>query len=212
MEPVSLGAAVGLALVAGIGGWVGAYYGAYWKKKGEQAATHEDLENLVKEVQAVTKTTEEIKSEISGGLWDRQKQWELKRDVMFEAAKTVSAAKDRLTGMHAICMTDKEAEKKGKPIRLDKQAEAYAAFNKAGDKLDEAFMLVAIACGDDVRNKVGAFGLFARNLAVQIAEGNPEKFLEKADELSTRFTDVAKAIRAEVGFGKNTKITSQSKS
>ena len=180
----------------------GIYLTAYLKKKAQNLATREEFAELQKQTAELTRTTAQIETDIKGDLWDRQKQWELKRDVMFEAAKTASAVKDRLAEMHAICMTDKEATKKGKPTRPDKQAEAYAAFNKAADKLGEAFMLVAIACGDDVRNKVGEFGVFARDLAVQIADGDPEKFLERMDELSTKFTDVGKAIRAEVGSKK----------
>ncbi len=180
--------------------FAGSYFAAYLKKKGENLATHEDIDKVVDQVKAVTQTTKEIEAKISGELWDRQKQWELKREVTFGAAKAAGAAKDTLVKMHGIYMTDKRNLQQGKPIREDKQTEAYAAFNKAADELDQAFLLVATVCGDGLRNEVGGFAVFARGVAIEIAEGKPEKFLEKTDEFGARYTNIAKAIRAELGL------------
>ena len=63
-------------------------------------------------------------------------------------------------------------------------------------------MLVAIGCGEDLRKKVGDFAVFTRELAVEIANGKPERFLDLQDEFGTKYTDVAKAIRAEMGLKK----------
>jgi len=180
----------------------GIYLSSYLKKKAEGLATKEDFADLKEQTAELTRTTKKIEAEINEDLWGRQKRWELRRDLLFETAKTTGVVKDALTTMHAIHMTDKRNAAKGKPIRVEKQTEAYAAFNKAAQELDQAFMLVAIACGDDVRNKVGEFGMFTRSLAAEIAEGKPEKFLEQADQFATKYTDVAKAIRAEIGFKK----------
>ena len=38
----------------------------------------------------VTKATKEIEAKISSDLWDRQKQWEMKREVTFGAAKSLA--------------------------------------------------------------------------------------------------------------------------
>jgi hypothetical protein len=45
-----------------------AYFGSYLKKKSENLATHEDVDMFVKQVAAVTQTTKEIESTISGDL------------------------------------------------------------------------------------------------------------------------------------------------
>ena len=177
---------------------VGIYLSSYLKKKAEGLATKEDFRDLKEQTAELTRTTKKIEAEIDEDAWNRQKRWELRRDVMFEAAKAIGAAKDTLSGMHAVFITDKRNAALGKPIRADKEAEAYAAFNKAADELDQAFMLVSISCGDVVRDKLGKFVLHARDLAVEIANGNPEKFIEQADKFATMYTDVAKAIRAEM--------------
>jgi len=185
------------------GAFVGSYLGSYLKKKGENLAKKEDIDDLIAEVHAVTTTTKQIEAKISNEVWDRQKQWELRRDASFAAAKAAGSVKDTLTVMHGILMTDKQNAAQGKPLRPDKQGEAYATFNKACEELDQAFMLVAITCGDDVRNKVGEFMLFTRDLASEMADGKPEKFIERTNEFSIRFTNVAKVIRAEMGIKKD---------
>ncbi len=64
---------MGVALPAGIG----AYLGAYLKKKGENLATHEDINQLVDQVKAVTAATKEIEVKISDVTWKREHKAEL---------------------------------------------------------------------------------------------------------------------------------------
>ena len=87
-----------LALCAGAGGFLGSYL----KRKGENLATHEDIDKLITQVGTVTKVTKEIEARISSDLWDRQKQWELKRDAIFEVAKTIAAVKYELFEMRIL--------------------------------------------------------------------------------------------------------------
>jgi hypothetical protein len=67
-----------------------AFFKGYGKKKGENLATKEDLKDVLDQVKQVTRTTEEIRSEISDRSWSRQKQWELKKEVILEAVKELS--------------------------------------------------------------------------------------------------------------------------
>src|ERR1017187_7112196 len=53
------------------------FIGSYASKKGENLATKEDIALL-------TKIAEGIRAEISDKVWDRQKQWELKRDTVLK--------------------------------------------------------------------------------------------------------------------------------
>src|SRR5215470_19211540 len=66
-----------------LGAGLGAYLVSYLKRKGENLATQEDISKL-------TQATKEIESKISTEMWDRQKRWELRRDVLFEVAKRLS--------------------------------------------------------------------------------------------------------------------------
>jgi hypothetical protein len=80
---------------------IGAFLGAYFKRKGENLATHEDLDNLVKQVAAVTETTENIKATISDDVWDRQEQWKLKRDSIQNAVIALHEMERALTEVNS---------------------------------------------------------------------------------------------------------------
>jgi hypothetical protein len=72
-----------------------AYLGSYLKKKGENLATHEDIDKLLAQVTAVTQATKEIEAKISVDVWERQKKWEIKKDALLEAVKELAIAEDR---------------------------------------------------------------------------------------------------------------------
>ena len=71
-------------------GWallIGSFWRPYLTKKAENWTTHEDMDKLVEQMQAVTQTTKEIEAKISGDLWDRQRRWEMRKDAIFDALK-----------------------------------------------------------------------------------------------------------------------------
>src|ERR1035441_10406166 len=85
-----------------IGSSAGGYFGAYLKTKAANLATHEDIDKLVDQVAAVTTTAKKIEAEIASGLWDRQKRWEMKRDVLFSAAKVVAEVDNSLLSLATV--------------------------------------------------------------------------------------------------------------
>lgn len=82
---------------------VGAYAGSYLKKKGENLATHEDLDKLIKQVEATTEATKAIETKISNEVWDRQKQWELTRDGALKLMEAHAQLEDANTEINRVC-------------------------------------------------------------------------------------------------------------
>jgi hypothetical protein len=68
------------------------FIGSYAGKKGENLATKEDIAQL-------TKIAEGIKAKISDEVWDRQKQWKLKRDVVFDAIRALTELDSAIVSM-----------------------------------------------------------------------------------------------------------------
>jgi len=56
---------LGVFVTTAVGSGVGAYLSSYLKKKGENLATHEDIDKLVKQVSAVTAATKQIEARIA---------------------------------------------------------------------------------------------------------------------------------------------------
>jgi hypothetical protein len=52
---------------------------AYQEEAGKRAATHADIENVLREIHLVTEKTETIRTQIGTAAWTRERVWEQKR-------------------------------------------------------------------------------------------------------------------------------------
>ena len=137
---------IGLAAIAGWGFVVvllmfwRSFIPAYLNKKGENLATHEDINKLVDQVRVVTTTAKEIEAKISNDAWDRQKQWELKRDAILNVAKTISQIEEALVGIESTLQVEQ------RPTDLEFKNEILLrlqAWHKAAAEFDEARLLLS---------------------------------------------------------------------
>ena len=150
----------------------------YRKKKGENLATHEDIGKVLEEVRATTQATKEIEAKISSAVWDRQKRWELKREVLFKTADKIATAKTALSALFAIYNTEKNAKEKDPAYeanvdRTDQLISVGREWDEAADGLDWATLLVDLACGKEVKNSLRTLTDFTRPVALQIKGGHP---------------------------------------
>lgn len=58
-----------------VGSSVGAFFGAYLKKRGEDRAVQEGFAAIREQLRVTTRDTEEIKQQLSGRAWRSQQQW-----------------------------------------------------------------------------------------------------------------------------------------
>jgi hypothetical protein len=179
--------------------FIGGFLKSYMSKKGENLATHEDIEKLVDQVRAVTTATKEIEAKISGEVWDRQKRWELRRDLLLDAVNKTGELDDAITNFHAVCMTEKMMQSLGKAPNNENKVESGARFGKAANNFDRAVSLVRVICGDETIKGFHAFGLMSRLLYQEMSGGNPEAFVQKTKEYVEKQKEVTAAIRKELG-------------
>jgi hypothetical protein len=188
------------ALLAGglslVGGWAGAYIGAYLKKKGENLATHEDIDKLVDQVGAVTKTTKEIEAKISSDVWTQQKRWEMKREVLFGAAKVIVELDDCLVTLDSLRnMDDPDGDK-----WVEHKHKATTGFREALRKLDETKILITIVCSKETIMEFESFGGFVHEFGRQLVHGETKKYRESRPEISERMVRIRFVIRKELGI------------
>jgi len=186
-----------LAIVPFISAAVGAYFGAYLRKKGENLATHEDINKLLDQVRAVTTTTKEIEAKISSDVWDQQKRWELKRDALFEVTKKLGLAQDALYTLGAVYKTNKQSTQIS-PERIQSTTKIYAEWNEAVGELERAGLLLELVCGAEVQRELRAFTIFMRWIAKEVANGRPEALTESTKELVIKANAVVIAMRREI--------------
>jgi hypothetical protein len=181
-----------------VGSFGGSYLGAYFKKKGENLATHEDIDKLVEQVSAVTKTTKEIEAKISDEVWDRQRKWEVKRDVLLDAMKKFGVLPRALSSLHAVY---REAAPLG--VVNERRIRDGEKWSAAIGEFDASTFLVELVCGGgEVVKAMREFSLFGRECSMKLMAGetDPDALQEWTREVATKFISATNAARKELGF------------
>lgn len=146
----------GIPLLSFVTAGAGAYFGSYLKKKGENLATHEDLQKLVDQMKATTQATKEIETRLTDQAWDRQRQWELKRDIICQVAKQAFEAKwagIKLKKYYRPQYTE-EAEAAGFPPGPESQKKLHDTWRDAKETLYGSIVLVNLTCGKELAEDV----------------------------------------------------------
>jgi hypothetical protein len=190
MEPLT-------TLLALLAGAFGGYLTGYVRKKGENLATHEDIGKLTEQVAAVTKTAKEIEAKISSDVWDRQKRWELKREVLSEATRKASQLNDTLRTLHTTLHLVRNDPFPDDLDLLRRQREILTRWNKAVSEFAETTLWVGVVCGEEVTIAIHGLAVVATSIAVDVnkGEGNYEEEMEK---FNGKLFVTLKAIRDEL--------------
>jgi hypothetical protein len=198
MEPMEL--LIEMALTVLVSAFVGSYLAGYLKKKGENLATHEDIDKLVAQVAAVTTTTKEIEAKIAGDVWDWQKRWELKREVLFEATKRLSELEEALLDFDTVLQVERVEQKEDQPGWLEAKHERIMRWRRASAEFDETRQLVRIVCGNETMEAFEGLALFASQIALGITKKDPDIYKKSHAELIKKELAVRAAIRKELGI------------
>jgi hypothetical protein len=195
MEPL-----VTLALTTLVSAFFGAYLAGYFRKKGENLATHEDIDKLVEQVAAVTTTTKEIEAKISGEVWDKQKRWELKREVLFEATKRVSEIGSSLLMLDSVLQVEVTRENIVNKDLANNWGKYLSKFHDASEAFDETKLFVAAVCGNEANEAFDGFGKFILTIARKISKKDKDAYQNSRAELTAKLIAVHAAIRKELGI------------
>lgn len=177
------------------------YLTGYAKRKGENLATHEDIEKLVDQMKAVTQATKEIESRISGELWDRQKQWELKREVLFEASRRVSAIYERVEDLQNLLQVEvTHPEYKEDVSWMQDKADKSDKYFEALEALEESLLLVGMTCEKAVVDAIDEYKNLLVRTAAQINKNNASIFKESLSKILSLRQAVRDEIRKQLGI------------
>jgi hypothetical protein len=188
------------ALTTLLAAFVGSYLGSYLKKKGENRAIQEDIGKLVEQVSAVTQATKEIETKISSDLWDRQKRWELKREVLFEATKNLAEVEEALLVFNSVLQVERREQKEGQPGWAEAKHERIMRWSKASAAFDETRQFVRILCGKETVDFFEAFALLVSGVAAGISEKDYQIYRNSYAELIKKEMAVRAAVRKELGI------------
>ena len=186
-----------VAVMSLIGGWIGSFLGAYLKKKGENLATHEDLENVVEQMKAITLATKTIESSVSDKSWDRQRQWELKRDAVFSVMQALGRADETLHFVSVGIVAQRKAEEPNK--FSNELTDAWLKFYEAVDDFDQKRALAMIVCGRRMNDTLMGLKRGLRDIGFQLGEGTLNSYEEYKPSLAPLFARAFALARHELG-------------
>ena len=178
--------AVLLVIISGLG----ALIFTYLREKGKNLATHDDIAALTREVEVV-------KAEISDAMWNRQKHWELKREVLFEATKRIAEIDEALTGLHATTQIERRPDSSVWQELFSNKRDTWMVVSADFDKATE---LVAIVCEKETLIAFREFKAIANEISVAIIhDGNSNIYTTSQNKLPERLLETRSAIRAYSG-------------
>jgi hypothetical protein len=125
----------------------GLYLKSYFSKKGEYLATKEDFKDLKAQTAELRQTTKEIEAKIDDQVWDRQRQWEMKRDILLEATKRLTEATD---AVYAWASEFRGEKKQPNQERSGDLARAVDRWVKGYDEYGSSVALVELVCTEEV--------------------------------------------------------------
>jgi hypothetical protein len=190
-----------LAAASFLSGGAGAYLGSYLKKKGENLATHEDIDELVDQVRAVTTTTKEIEAKISNQVWDRQKQWELKREVLFDAARRLPEIDSALLGLSTFWNSRNGEGNMDEATRVTLEHNYVTAWHKASKSFEETTSLIQVTCSKETMVAFAEVGDLMRRTAAKITNDDMAIYSGTKEERNKKFAMARVVIRKELGIG-----------
>ena len=182
------------------------YLKGYAEKKGENLATHEDIQKLVDQVKAVTEATKKIEAEISSGLWYRQKRWEMKREVLFEVAKRISVVEDSMLRVAILFKQDSNKQKEWETHEpsTDEQRdwnetkhERLRRWMKTKSEFEVSSAFVFIVCSKEAAEAIRNLGTFIIRLAARMTT-IPDAYDSGQTELVKKILLARQAIRKEL--------------
>lgn len=161
-----------LLIVGGLG------LGEYLKRRAENLATREDIGALTKEV-------ENIKAEISEGVWNRQKRSELKREVLFGAIKRLAELNDPF-----YCMV---RQRIAASVSHDELRKVLDKWERAKTEFFETDYLAAVVCEEETENKIRQVVSAASEAAIRLRDRQ-----EVSEDIVTKYWNSLRAARAAI--------------
>jgi hypothetical protein len=173
---------------------IGAFLGALFKRLGEDFAAQQSIQKL-------TATVENIKAAISDDVWDRQKQWEMRRDAVSDAWRTLRELETFLIELHSdfsLPISDNEAIRSS---LLNKRHHAREQFYSCLTKYLHATNLTDLVVGDELPKLLSAYFQQIGIIANKIINGDSKYFTsERKKELVDKSNEIRQEARKELNI------------
>jgi hypothetical protein len=189
------------SLTTAICGGVGLYLGAYLRKKGENLATHEDIDGLVEQVRAVTRVTKEIEANVSGEVFNRERLW-LRRSILLDGAKKLGALVETFFALGTAYKVDAKQIRSGLPGNTEELGRRGDKFHEASKVfLGSTFFMLGLVSGKEMGQLLWALFDIMNKIEHELADGKPDAVEGRASEFGEALKCVIDTFQRELGLG-----------
>lgn len=197
-------AAIGYILTGFIGVVIGGlirWWNAYSDEKGKNLATKEDFNDLKEQTRQLTETTKEIESKIDNRMWDRQKQWELKRDTVIELVKVMKEFEQATMALGIAIKAKIAAPDNMKLFHQEKVSKRIAVWEPLSVKLEQHIYLATLVFGRETISALHGVAVIVRDVSSDaLSEKNPDAYAARNLELVQQFSKLRDVLRDDLGF------------
>jgi hypothetical protein len=196
-----------------IGAGAASYFGAYIKRKGEDRAVMEGFAEVLRQTKETTAATKKIEAKITDEMWDRQKRWELKVQILLEAIKRIAALDDGLSDYKTFARLDKDRTSEGAELDLHWSGlglETKKKWQKVLSDFDETRYFVSAICSRVLKDALDNLGVYAHQFGAELAKGNVDAESQGQKEFLARGIKARLAIRKELGEDASKSLSNKS--
>lgn len=152
------------------------YLKGYSEQVGQIRAMKKNFDNLVNQTKELTTITDKIKAEISDEAWDRQRQWELRRDLVIDVIRALGELDKSLIDLHSAYSRPKTDCPEFNAETKIKRKEARDYWDLCHAKYYRAMFLTDLVSGRELIKKLSEYFHQISSIAFQILDENVSYF------------------------------------
>ena len=130
---------------------------AYGKRTAENIAMNANFQNVLEQLKAQTVATENIKAAINDDVWGKQRQWEMRRDAVYDAWRTLRKLETALIKLRSAFLPPIPDSEVLKNSALSLRYQAAAQFDACNTKYDHAKDLADLVVGKALPRYLSAY-------------------------------------------------------
>jgi hypothetical protein len=180
-----------------VGAALAAYFGAYFKRRGEDKAMNDGFKEVLRQARETTDATKRIEARITDEMWDRQKRWEMKRDFIFGAANSVGKMHGQIVELDSAYKTERRMNATDRE-QSDLTARVGKQWTDAMIELGNVMTLSSVVCGDEMAIQFKDFTTAIINHGEAIMSKGEDFVPQRASDYGKQVNTVYQAMKKEL--------------
>jgi hypothetical protein len=180
-----------------VSAFVGSFLAGYLKKKAENLATKEDIQEIASQTAIITRAAKEIEAKISIGVWSQQQRWDVQKTTLLESLKELATAE---TLLYRLVYTFRDTRDRSEGWE-EQRADANEEYADAINSFRRTQLAMEIVCGTSIGKRFEEIdNIFGRTLHSARRCDFGEIWQEQFPALLAAKRELGETIRKQLEF------------